>query len=771
VPQLLTKELLMNGETTYFGLTGRDEDSPAPVLCGVDASGRLDGVLFELTLRQTYRNTSERALEVVYTFPLPAQAVLLGFACELNGESKVGTIVAKRTAEREYEQALAEGDAPVMLEALAGGLHSANIGNLKPGDELVLELRFAQVLAFEQGRLRVAIPTTIAPRYGNAESAGLQAQQVPQVSMLAEYPLALSVTISGNLARGHVECPTHRFEQELVSSGLRLQLAAGAWMDRDVVIVVTPREQMPSLLVQARDTVAQAAPVVLMAALQPPPAPRRASVTLKLLVDCSGSMAGDSMKSARRALHGALQQLTERDRVSLSRFGSMVEHVQAVTRCTPQVLRQLAAAVDAAQADLGGTEMERAVRAVFQLQVPMDTAVADLLLVTDGEIWQANAVIAAALASGHRVFAIGVGSSPAEGVLRSLAEATGGACEFATPGEALEAAAARMMVRIRQQPWAEVRIDWGCEPHWQTSLPRSVFGGDTVIAFAGVPEPTAAPAVRLLALDDKGASVEVTRGEADAPCPGDAVPRIAAARRLATADAAQASTLAVAYQLMSRHTNCILVHERAEADKVRAPAELQPVPSMLAAGWGTATVLMKRSASRSETMYLSATELPVMLRCAGMMASQAGPASYGDIAIPAFVRKRADDAPPATLKAIVQAVSEHLTQRSEIEGLAMKCLSLELHADVRAAIVQAVELGLSTDVAWLMLAHWASARQADVADTALADAMQAHVQGGDRALVARCMELFDRVLGDYEFDDWTARRATRLRQALGRKTA
>ena len=49
-------------------------------------------------------------------------------------------------------------------------------------------------------------------------------------------------------------------------------------------------------------------------------------------------------------------------------------------------------------------------------------------------------MIDAARASGHRVFAIGVGSSPAEGVLRSLAEATGGACEFATPGEALEAA-------------------------------------------------------------------------------------------------------------------------------------------------------------------------------------------------------------------------------------------------------------------------------------------------------------------------------------------
>lgn len=265
----------MNDETKAFGLASREAGAPAPVLCGVRANGRLDGVLFDLTLRQTYRNTSDSVLEVFYTFPLPTQAVLMGFASELNGERKVGTVVAKRAAERQYEEALTEGDAPVMIEALDGGLHTANIGNLKPGDELVLEVRFAEALAFEQGRLRLSIPTTIAPRYGNAESAGLQPHQVPHASLLAECPLALSVTIAGALAGGIVECPTHRFTRETVEGGLRLDLAPGAWLDRDLVIVVKPREPLPSLVIQARDAVPHAAPVVVMAALQPHEAPHR----------------------------------------------------------------------------------------------------------------------------------------------------------------------------------------------------------------------------------------------------------------------------------------------------------------------------------------------------------------------------------------------------------------------------------------------------------------------------------------------------------------
>ena len=149
-----------------FTLACRDGHSQPPVLRDVAATGRLSGTLFELTLRQTYRNTGAQLLEVVYTFPLLPRGVLLGFATELNGARMDGTILPKRQAEQQYEGALADGDAPVMLEAHADGLHTANIGNLKPGDEIVLEVRFAQLLAFEQGRLRLAIPTTIAPATG-----------------------------------------------------------------------------------------------------------------------------------------------------------------------------------------------------------------------------------------------------------------------------------------------------------------------------------------------------------------------------------------------------------------------------------------------------------------------------------------------------------------------------------------------------------------------------------------------------------------------------
>lgn len=799
----------MSDERLHFALSSKDSDSPAPVLTGVQAHGRLDAVLFELTLRQTYRNTSDRVLEVVYTFPLPSMSVLLGFASELNGVRQEGVIVAKRVAEQQYEKSLEAGDAPVMLEAHASGLHTANIGNLKPGDEIVLEARFAQLISFDQGRLRVSIPTTIAPRYGQPEQAGLQAQQVPLASLAVEYPLALTLTIGEALAGAITECPTHRFETCRAEDGsTRLALAADARLDRDVVVIVTPREPRPSLLIRADDAFNVSAPRVMMAALQPATLTPRKRISLKLLVDCSGSMAGDSIASARAALRGVVAGLSEDDWLSLSRFGSTVEHLFAPSLAKPQALRYLQPLIDNMDADLGGTEMEAALRAVFELPRDADQSSADVLLMTDGQIWQSDELVAAARASRHRVFAIGVGSSPAEGVLRALAEATGGACEFAAPGESLEAAAQRMLLRMRPLAFKDVRVDWGSTPAWTSGPSSFIFEGDTVIALAGFSEGTKPHAIRLLAEDAQGKTVELARGEAEAPCSGDRLSRIAAARRMAQSSSAAALALAVQYQLMSRHTNCILVHERAEAEKTAEQAELHRVSSMAAAGWGgigstreCATLILCPDEVDPMLMTpISASYLADRSSMSRWLAAEAcsqtlgiktpSPAVAGDSdpwaeAALASAREQVKPAPAgeaeyakrssaeinkaatATLEAIALWVAEYLERGERIENLGSACGAMTLHTELHQAFEEAVLLGLRPDQFWLLLVFWINTRAHGLANAKLDSQMQPLIAGIDPALKAASIKGFEEYLGGYANDSWELSRWRRLRRALG----
>lgn len=751
----------MNEEATRFMLGCRDASAPAPVLTDVRAEGRLDAVLFELTLRQTYRNRSEQVLEVVYTFPLPGGAVLLGFASELGGHRQEGLVVAKAEAERQYEEALDAGDAPVMLEAHGNGLHTANIGNLKPGEEIVLESRFAQLLAFEQGRVRVAIPTTIAPRYGQAERAGLQPQQVPLASLEAEYPLALSLTLGEALAGAAIDCPTHRFTTQRRADGtVRLDLEPGARMDRDAVVLVAPREACPSLVVRADDAFDRTAPIVLMAAMQPASAPPRERIALKLLVDCSGSMSGDSIDSARAALRGVVAGLGESDQLSLTRFGSTVHHLAGVGPAGPRALERLQALIAGIQADLGGTEMQAALHAVFALRHGREFGQADVLLITDGEVWQVDPMIAAAKRSGHRVFAIGVGSSPAEDVLRRLAESTGGACEFATPGEALEAAARRMLDRMRQPRFTNARIEWGGTPAWVSGPGACLFGGDTVIALAGFRQPVVAGGIRLLADDAQGRPVELARIESEAPCPGDSLARIAAARRIRQPGDLDVAALALRYQLMSDRTHCVLVHRRAEGEQADEPAALHRVASMMPAGWGG----------------LGSVEQS-MLRCSISPAVMDMDASWSLAAAPAAVR------PAPLAKAAVRqrqphlshveictSVRDHLVSGGQpgSEGLAAVADALPLAADVRQAIDEVAALGLDRDRSWLLLAHWIVTRPDALVDFVLPGLLQQLVAAIDPALANAATQIFDRVLGRAPGDGPPLTRMQRLKQALAR---
>ena len=104
------------------------------------------------------------------------------------------------------------------------------------------------------------------------------------------------------------------------------------------------------------------------------------------------------------------------------------------------------------------------------------------------------------------MFVVGIGSAPAEGVLRRLGEASGGACEFVAPQEDAEGAILRMFARMRAPRIASARIDWPSQPVWTTPVPTGLFGGETVHAFAGFDAaPAGDAALQLAPADDANA--------------------------------------------------------------------------------------------------------------------------------------------------------------------------------------------------------------------------------------------------------------------------
>lgn len=697
------------------------EGQARPVLQHVTMSARLDGLLLDSTVRQSYRNTSNDTLEVVYTFPLPEGAVLLGFKVTLGGLTKVGTVVEKVEAEQRYEQAMNEGDAPVMLQRSGDGLCTANLGNFKPGDEAVIEYRCGQLQTVEQGRVRLCVPTTVAPRYGHPVLGGkLQPHQVPEASLAVEYPFQLTLDVDHVWASASMHCATHRGAFAVTPDGARLTLDERAWLDRDVVITL----QAAAFSSRLQRVVDGEQQVVLASFLPTTLQPPLASIDLKLLVDCSGSMAGDSMLSARAALSHVVRQLRVDDRFSYTRFGTDVRHgFQRMAVAKPHYLAMLQAMIATTQADLGGTEMLSALKSTIALQGTGEQS--DILLITDGEVWDAEPMIAAAAASKHRIFAVGVGAAPAHSLLRRLSEASGGACEFATPGESLEAAVDRMFTRIRQPPLGEVRLQWrsagGAAPDWVAGLPRNVFANDMLHVFAGfsngVPDDVA------LVTGEAGTVVaqgHVPPQPEDGNESTDALTRVAAAARLGELDAKGALALALRYQLLTDRTHFLVVHERSAEDKATDMARLHTVASMLAAGWGGTAREQTRGAmaapmAAGAAVMAAPSGAPLggpMLRSLSRRLRAAGageaPAERG--------RGVVDAAPTASADTVLQAAVAILSSSSE-EGFAAALEALNPEPSLMHCINRLLSLGLDRNIAWMLLVHWlAGQRGSDLGD-------------------------------------------------------
>jgi len=717
----------------------------APSLRHVRARGSLTGLLLSMTVRQSYRNDTSDTLETVYTFPLAWGAVLMGLAVEIAGRRLTGTVLARREAESRYEEAVAEGDSPIMVRRSSDQLHTVELGNLKPGEEAVIEVRYAQLLRVEQGRVRLSVPTTIAPRYGDpAADAGIRAHESVGASVAAAYPFDLEIAIDGGLAAGSIDSPTHAVDVLRDGERTRVRLSRTGWLDRDVVIAIDAVTAVAPGAGAPGSAHAISAPdgegrVVLASFCPALGAPQRESVALKILVDCSGSMAGDSIDAARRAIARVLAELQPADRFTYSRFGSEAVHSFAgLRRADPAALALARAALAETAADLGGTELQAALVSTFSLG---EAAPADVLLVTDGDVWAIEAVVAAARASGQRVFAVGVGSAPAESLLRQLAESTGGACELVAPNEQIEVAIARTIARIRLPRARDVRVDWGAAPAWSTQPPLALFEGDTLHVFAGF-GPGAEPIVPRLSycLADAGrsegaASHTLTAGAPEAApagrsgaeqSPAELLPRLAAWRRI---DAAARSgdergaapdwarDLALRHQLVTAATSLFLVHRRAGADKATDLPTLQRIEQMLAAGWGGA------GSVRADE------DRPAVWRnVRGSAAAQVAALEDRGIdrlEIPAFLQRQADAIPapcvPArgpqrtTPRRLLAAVRSRLIAPSEFDSLARTLDRAIPPGGVVDALRALAALGLSRSEAWLLIVAWLAERFNDPA--------------------------------------------------------
>ncbi len=578
-------------------MTERNEASIP--LFGIRADLSATPSLIEGVLEQTYVNVEDVPVEAVYSFPLPTGAVLLEVSCQLGERTLSARVNAKAKAEARYEEAMAEGRSAMLLKETAPNLYTVSVGQLQPHAVAVLKYRYAQLPVWNGRSLRLRLPTVVAERYGDPADAGFEPWETPSSSIHAEYGFALKLTLSQGLEACTATSPTHRDKIAVeAGEGAATVRIEGAVADRDCVVLLELAQDAPEPAPVTVISEADGEGEICLATVHVPGGGREDPLNLEVVVDCSGSMSGDSIFQAKKGLLCLLEELRPRDRFNLTCFGSGHRSMAEQTiPADPAGIGRAMAFVAGIEADMGGTELASALEAVAsrcKASRHGESDRTDILLLTDGAVWDVKDWGANLAKAGCRVFSLGVGSAVSADVLERLAKGTRGAVELATPSEGMNQAVLRLFRSMRRFP--ETRdVSWPGSPEWVfPEAPVPCFGGDTLYFFAryaGKAEGTAA--VTGGACASALLPAPAPRAEAAGRAGMSVLARLGAARLLAgIGEAERGEALALRYSLVSPWTSAVMVDEAEDAAHPGQMPELRQVPQMPAAGqFGAGSVL------------------------------------------------------------------------------------------------------------------------------------------------------------------------------------
>lgn len=550
--------------------------NPSTPLAHTTLTALIADLMCEYTLRHVFRNDGKSAIELVYSFPIPLDAVFVGMEATLADETLSAQILPAREATKNYDQALGEGHSAVLLEQLQPGLLCVNLGNLKPGERGEIVLRFVAALNVADAQARFSLPLVHRPRYGRSL---LDEITEPRHDFAVEHPLSAEVRVHGVLATCPVHCATHGARFALESGDLLLRLD-NAMLDRDLVLSFALGKEPLSQMRWLADGAGSVGLVNF--SLPSANATEFEPRDICLLLDCSGSMQGDAIRQSRAALAAVTEALHDQDRIQVIRFGSSTSALfrrplQATARIK-QALRDLQATVDA---NLGGTEMDAALQQALQALAQTDGTPERkiIILVTDGAVnaHEIQRAQAQAVCQGVRIFVVAVGSSAGVDVLEPLAQATRATMERAVPAEPIDAGVMRQLRRARAVP-VKLRATWsGSNPK---PLPiRVAYPGDALTLIARFADQSAIA----LQLDTEGTARTLAQHTLEHE------PALLAwagqqiyAHEPAHSPAREA--IALHYGLITKETKAVLVKQRVEADRVEGLPIVIPVAHMVPAG-------------------------------------------------------------------------------------------------------------------------------------------------------------------------------------------
>lgn len=400
----------MNKPPETLGL--RSPDGREAQLLSVQVHGEVLGLMWRLTVRQTWRNTSGAPMATRLTFALAPDQCLLSLEAERStGVQAIGHINRQ-----------------------SRGICSAGFGVMNTGEQIAVQWRIGQLLHLQGGSLRLQVPAAVVPP--------------------ALHPAKISFEVRDPAALGTPGSASHEMQKVRHANGMTFLMVAPHGLQKDWGLALhglrdtgfalaSPDRSHPGhgTLLVSRCPASDHLP-----SLSQP-------IRLKLLVDQSGAMGAERQTHIQMALERLLTDLQAQDQLSCSRVGQHLIHdLPRLQPCSDAYIKRARALIRHINLDPGPTDWASTLQALVHIRDEDEEPAEDacILLVTARPLTSGLDMVQTLRSAGHRLHVMTVGTAASESDWPALAQASGGSCEILGPGQHSQPILQRLFDRMRK---------------------------------------------------------------------------------------------------------------------------------------------------------------------------------------------------------------------------------------------------------------------------------------------------------------------------------
>jgi Ca-activated chloride channel family protein len=451
-------------------------------LKGVECAFNVCGDVVSVEIDQIFHQNSKQPLDCLYTFPLPAGAAV--YRCEMHVD---GRVIRARVEERERAREIAQekkaaGYRTALVEMERDNLFTLSLGNLQPGDMLVIRFAYFQTLTRLGDWTSFSVPFCPGIRYipgtpllraPKGRGSIDDTDHVPDASRISPpridrlHPDTAYLSVEGIVEHPlndmkDISSPSHPVFVKSAEGSSNVSIANHAAVPDSDFILRWTELAAPELkpMGWVTRTNSEAFALIRLRAPDQVALSDHYSQDVYFLIDRSGSMEGLKWEKAVQAFREFVRGLGKNDRVWATFFESNVRDLSEAPVPAHEVLADRAVQNLEALGTTGGTELLPALNHVLSKIATHSTErPMSLVLITDGQVGNEAEILKAL--SRHtqlRVHVFGIDVAINDGFLQKLAAQHNGTSCLMSPQDDIVGAVARLGNRLRKPVWTSIRV-------------------------------------------------------------------------------------------------------------------------------------------------------------------------------------------------------------------------------------------------------------------------------------------------------------------------